>query len=89
MTLKIGETKRISETFSEKKFSFVIHCLCLRLSRCPPRKANVSERWSFALVSLGGNAGHVRGSMLCMSSFIYLFLVFLCRPVDDVAFVNL
>ena len=27
--------------------------------------------------------------MLCMSGVIYLFVVFLCRPVDDVAFVYL
>ena len=27
--------------------------------------------------------------MLCMSSFIFLFVVFLCRPVDNVAFVHL
>ena len=27
--------------------------------------------------------------MLCMSSFMYLFVVFLCRPVEDVAFVYL
>ena len=27
--------------------------------------------------------------MLCMSSIIYLFVVCLCRPVDDVAFVYL
>ena len=27
--------------------------------------------------------------MLCKSSFIYLFVVFLCRPVDEVAFVYL
>ena len=29
------------------------------------------------------------GFSLCMSSFIYLFVVFLCRLVDDVAFVYL
>ena len=27
--------------------------------------------------------------MLCMSSTMYLFVVFLCRPLDDVAFVYL
>ena len=27
--------------------------------------------------------------MLCMSSFVYPFVVFLCRPVDDVALVYL
>ena len=31
--------------------------------------------------------GSCEGFMLCMSSFIYLFVVFLCRPGDDVAFV--
>ena len=27
--------------------------------------------------------------MLCMSGMIYLYVVFLCRPVNDVAFIHL
>ena len=47
---------------------------------------NVIKSYVYSHVSWW-DCGSCEGFMLCMSRFIYLFVVFLCRPVDDVVFV--
>ena len=54
----------------------------------PPKRQCFPEVVHYSHVSWW-ECGSCEGFMLCMSSFIYLFVVFLCRPVDDVAFVYL
>ena len=90
MTLKIVG-KKIGDFFSEQKqtfFLFALFVYTLVMMHDDPPIANVSRRWSITLMSLGGGAGHVRGSCRARQA-IYIFSDFLCRRVDDVAFVFL
>ena len=89
MTPKIRGKKDSEYFFSEKKIKlFFLHCLCLRLSSCmmtPPKRQCPPEVIHCSHLSCR-ECGSCEGFMLCMSSFIYLLVVFLCRRVDDVAF---
>ena len=89
MTPKIGGKKKFLEKKFPKKKIF-LHCLSLRLSGMHDDPPNVclSKVIHCSQVSWP-ECGSCEGFMLCMSSFIYLFVVFPCRPVDDVAFVYL
>ena len=54
----------------------------------PPKRQCLPEMVRYSHVSWW-ECGACEVFMLCMSRFIYLFIIFLCRPVDDVAFVYL
>ena len=82
MTLKIGEkNQNVSSTL------FVSMLVMMHNDPAPKRQC-LRGVVCYSHVSCW-ECGSCEGFMLCMSSFIYLFVVFLCRPVDDVAFVYL
>ena len=91
MTPKIGEINS-ENVFSEKKIFSTLFVSTLVMMHDdpppPPKRQCLSEVVHYSHVSWW-ECGSCEGFMLCMSSFIYLFVVFLCRPVDDVAFVYL
>ena len=90
MTLKMGgKSKKFGKLFSgELNFSILFVSTLVIMhddplpNVCLPEVIHCSHVswWAF---------GSCERFVLCMSSFIYVFVVFLCRPVDDVAFVYL
>ena len=90
MTPKIGE-KKFGRLFSEKMFfsSILFVSTLVMMHDDHPQKAQcLSEVVHYSHVSRW-ECGLCEGFMLCMSSFRYLFVVFLCSLVEDVAFVYL
>ena len=71
-----------------KKKSALFLSMLVMMHDDPPKYQSLLEVIHYSLVSWWECAS-CEGFMLCISSIIHLFVVFLCRPVDYVAFVYL
>ena len=71
--------------FYENTKSFYIVCVYA----CPPAQVPMSPEGDPLLSCLLVECRSCKVVMLCMPGIIYLFVVFICRPVDDVAFIYL